>query len=483
MAFFFPEHLKSTRYASMYAELSAVERIILMREFIGVTYRNRYLFFQRHDYHARYVAPFCHNLQVAARLQYKRMHVPRRVWRKHTVVPQYLRLIYRHYVLGFALQLLRKHHSRDLLPPRPGCYPDAVYVLDALNWFLTHEEELEREIEAGIDAVMADDIRSLYVYCLQCYALTRNIMECSGPHRPGREMIRNACIGGNIPLGAELEFSNLGHRASFDHMFLRHARETIFHNFVYFHHFFLGDVSWRLGGYLDHHVRLRRYLPVPWIGGFFEYALVRLDYPRRFSMPLTCDPGFLAQYLKHVIRFAAPIEPHSLHVNIEQVFSPARDVPALSDYQCLLLLGGDMQVDEDGKIREQRLCHHELMKMVRQRRHLSLFDNQRHLVNEYAFLRLHEGCSSRVWRSIILALKGFNAVSLVGEDAPEPINDLARWARRPEGLTREQLRAFVKRVRHGLELEQVYSPAKLNRYMEDLMDILIQENQRLSSPV
>jgi hypothetical protein len=169
-------------------------------------------------------------------------------------------------------------------------------------------------------------------------------------------------------------------------------------------------------------------------------------------------------------------------VNIEQVFSPARDVPAMSDYQCLLLLGGDMQVDEDGRIREQRLCHHELMKMVRQRHHLSLFDNQRHLVNEYAFLRLHEGCSSRVWRSIILALKGFNAVSLVGEDAPEPINDLARWARRPEGLTPEQLTAFVKRVRYGLELEQVYSPADLNRYMEDLMDILIQENQRLPSP-
>jgi hypothetical protein len=285
-----------------------------------------------------------------------------------------------------------------------------------------------------------------------------------------------------VPLGAELEFSNLGYRASFDHMFLRHAREKTYHNFIYFHHFFLGDVSWRLGGYLDHHVRLRRYFPVPWIGGFFEYALVRMDYPRRYSMPLTRDPGFLALYIHSVINFVPQIKPHSLHLNVEVFPNPDADLPELSDYLCLLLLGGDLQMDGDGKIREQRLCRHELMKMIRQREHLSLFDSRSHKVNEYAFLRLHAGCSPEVWTKIILALKGFNAVSRVGDDAGEPINDLALWARRPHALNQRQIEAFVRRVRHGLEVERAYSPAELNRYMGDLTDILVQENQRLQAP-
>jgi len=483
MAFFFPEHFRNTPYASMYAGLSAVERIILLREFIGVTYRNRLRFFQRHDYHAYYASPFRHNIQVAAAHQYTRMHLPRHVWHKQAVVPQYLRLIYRHYVLGFALQLLRKYHHKDLPPPEPGCYPDAVYVLDALEWLHTHAAEINRSIEACMEQVEADGTRSLYIYCLQSYILTRRIMRNHGPALGRRHAIRQGCVGGRMPLGAELEFSNLGYRASFEHMFLRHGREKTFHNFIHFHHFFLGDVSWRLGGYLDHHVRLRRFLPVPWIGGFFEYALVRMDYPRRFSMPLTCDPGFLAQYVQSVIRFVPEIAPHSLHLNIETFPHAEMDVPALSDYQCLLLLGGDMRVDADGQMREQRLCRHELMKMVRQRQHLSLFDNQRHQVNEYAFLRLHRSCEPAVWTTVFLALKGFNAVSLVGDDAPDPINDLALWGRRPQALEYSQIEAFVRRVRHGLEHEQSYSCVELNRYMGDLTDILVRENQRLELPV
>jgi hypothetical protein len=481
MAFFFPAHMSSTRYASMYAELSAVERIMLLREFIGVTYRNRFLFFQSHDYHAYYAAPFRHNLQIAAKREYKRMHIPRHVWRKSEIVPQYLRLIYRHYVLGFAVQLLRKYHNHDLPPPQPGCYPDAVYVLDALQWFLAHEAEIDERIEICMKEVLKDGTRSLYFYCLQSFILTRQIITHTGPGSAWRRIVQNACTGGRVPLGAELEFSNLGYRASFDHMFLRHAREKSFHNFIYFHQFFLGDVSWRLGGYLDHHVRLRRYFPVPWIGGFFEYALVRMDYPRRYSMPLSHDPGFLALYIHSVIRFVPQIKPHSLHLNVESLWDNDADIPALSDYKCLLLLGGDMQVDDDGKIREQRLCRHELMKMVRQRDHLSLFDNRRHMVNEYAFLRLHAGVPTDVWTTIVLALKGFNAVSRVGDDAVEPINDLALWARRPHALSMEQIEAFVRRVRHGLELEQVYLPAQLNRYMEDLTGTLVRENQRLVS--
>jgi len=80
-----------------------------------------------------------------------------------------------------------------------------------------------------------------------------------------------------------------------------------------------------------------------------------------------------------------------------------------------------------------------------------------------------------------MALKGFNAISRVGGDVAEPINDLALWARRPYALAPGQIEAFVRRVRCGLELEQAYSPAELNRYMVDVTDILVRENQRLET--
>lgn len=479
MAFFFPQHARKSKYAQMYAELSVVERIILLREFIGVTYRNRFRFFKRHDYYAYYAAPFRHNIQVAAKRKEKRLRIARHIWNKKDILPAYLRLIYRHYVLGFAVQLLRKHHRENLPPPEPGCYPDAVYVLDALQWFLAHETQINQGIEASMQEVMAKGHRSLYLYCLQSLVLTLQILEQSGPCIAGRRRIKQSCIGGRVPLGAELEFSNAGHKASFNHMFCRHRREKSFHNFIYFHHFHLDHVTWRLGGYLDHHVRLRRFLPVPWIGGFFEYALVRMDYPRHYSMPLTCDPGFLALYTTSVVRFLSGIKPHSLHVNVEVLRPETTEVPHLSDYKCLLLLGGDLQVDEDGRIREQRLCQHELMKMVRRRKHLSLFDNLRHSVNEYAFLRLHGDCGAEEWISVFLALKGFNAVCLGGDEVVEPIDELALWARRPEALSLAHIEAFINRVRRGLEIEQIYTPAALSRYMEDLGHILVQQNQRL----
>ncbi len=479
MAFFFPEHAREGKYAQLYAQLSAVERVILLREFIGVTYRNRFRFFKRHNFYSYYAAPFRHNIQVAAKRKEQRLRIARRVWNKKEILPAYLRLIYRHYVLGFALQLLRKYHRAGLPPPEPGCYPKAVYVLDALQWFLAHETEINQRIEVCMQEVMADGSRSLYIYCLQSLVLTLQLLEQSGPYLPGRHNIRKSSIGGRVPLGAELEFSNAGHKASFNHMFCRHKHEKTFHNFIYFHHFHLDHVTWRLGGYLDHHVRLRRYLPAPLIGGFFEYALVRMDYPRRYSMPLTRDPGFLALYVSSVVRFLPEVEPHSMHVNIEAVWPEPTEVPHLSDYKCLLLLGGDLQVDDDGRIREQRLCQHELMKLVRRRNHLSLFDNLRHSVNEYAFLRLHLERTTAERTSVFLALKGFNAVCLGGAELTEPIDELALWARRPNALRSEQLEAFVKRVRRGLELEQAYSAATLNRYMEDLGHILAQQNQRL----
>lgn len=480
MACYFPDHARGSRYEQLYAELSAVERVMLLREFIGVTYRRRFWFFRQYDYRAFYRAPLRHNLQVAAARQDQRLQVPWRIWRKSDLRPHYLRLVLRHYQLGALLQRLRRRH-RDRLPPaEPGCHPDGPMLLTALGWYLNHAALLTCQTDQLIARLEAENCRSLYLYCLACqHQISQLLAQDDSPLEDCLPLAQR--VGGRWPLGAELEFSNLGYRASFEHSFGRHRRDPRFHNFIYFHHYFLEDVSWRLGGYLDHHVRLRRYLPLPWIGGFFEYSLVRMDYLRRYSLPLTCDPMLLAHYIARVVRFSPDIAPHSLHLNCEQIACGERLPPRLGDLLCLLLLGGDLQRDDStGDWVEQRLSRHELIKLVRRRQHLSLWDGRPHAVVEYAFCRLRAHWQVEDWFLLLLAVKGFNASADFGHGEQVPIELLAQWARRARPLAAHQIEGFVTRVAEGLLREQVYSAAQVSRWRVALEQRLWRENRRLA---
>ncbi|MCK4622884.1 MAG: hypothetical protein KAT62_11795 [Desulfuromonadales bacterium] len=477
MSFFFSEHAQHPFYGTFYGRLSAVERGMVLREFIGVTYRRRFQFFKRHRFHHPQSA-FKNNLYLAAQRQDRRFCIRRRIWRKKQLLPAYLELIFRHYVLGFVVQMIRKRHAR-VLPTEPGCYPDAPLILAALEWFAEHEPELEALIKQQIAQVLAEDSRHLYLYCLRAFHITRQLCDALPLQAAVTRSLRYR-IGGQVPLGAELEFSNLGYRASFEHSFGRHGQDQPFRNFIYFHQFFLEDVSWRLGGYLDHHVRLRRYLSVPWIGGFFEYNLVRIDYPRRYSLPLTRDPGFLARYIQRVVAFNRCVAPHSLHLNVECVDQGALLVPQLSDYLCLLLLGGDLTVDDDGRLCERRFARNELIKMVQQRRHESLFDHIHHLVTEYAFLRLSATRGYDDWLSLILALAGFNRVSDLGRYCLEPLGDLLYWAHQPQALAGQEIESFLAKVEQGMLADSSLDKVLVQCHLRRLRHWLERQNARLT---
>ena len=476
MPFFFPKHAQNSAYQQRYEQLSAVERGMVLREFIGVTYRRRFQFFRRHHFHKPYRA-FKNNLQLAAQKQDKKFYISRRIWRKKPQVAAYLKLIFRHYILGFTVQLLRKQHLVQL-QPEPGCYPDAPLILAALEWFTAHEDAINPLIDAEVEQVMAEDSRHLYLYCLRAFLLTRTLVQADTLAEAVQRSF-SFRVGGSVPLGAELEFSNLGHRAAFEHSFARHKQDQPYCNFIYFHHFFLEDVSWRLGGYLDHHVRLRRFMPVPWIGGFFEYNLVRIDYPRRFSLPLTLDPGFLARYILQVVAFNKTVQPHSLHLNVECLTPVADEVADLSDYICLLLLGGDLAQDASGVWSERRFARNELMKMVQLRQHPSLFDHERHKVLEYAFLRLQDGRSSDQWLSLIIALIGFNRVTNFTKYCLEPLGELLHWAHDPRPLEDGQIDSFLHKVARGLSGDDLLPTPVADEHMVKLKEWLYQQNNKL----
>jgi len=441
---------------------------MVLREFIGVSYLGRFRFFAPL---ARFPSSFRRNLLIAAARQDRRFRINNRMWAKPELTRAYLRLVFRHYLLGFVAQLTRKSCRRELPVNCPTCYADAPVILAALIWYNRRWSALKAEIDSLIDHCFARRQQHLYSDCLLAYR-TAAALFCKEEMQDIIDQVKACRVGGTTPLGAELEFSNLGKDAGYECSFGRHRRDPQFHNFIHFHKFFLSDVSWRLGGYLDHQIRLCRYRPAPWVGGYLEYSLVRLDYLRKYSMPLTQDPGFLARYLEEVIDFSRDIAPHSLHLNLENPRA-GRERPTLDDYLCLLLLGGDLRRSEQGELLEHRFANNELRGIVQHRKHLSLYDYHEHQVTEFAFLRLwRKDQRAYGYLPVIMALKGFLWEYDIRSYCREPAGDMLHWAHRPQPLPAASIRRFLTRVESGLIREGAHSRALIAKTMEELRSIL-----------
>ncbi|MEJ2201987.1 MAG: hypothetical protein P8X63_13385, partial [Desulfuromonadaceae bacterium] len=229
-----------------------------------------------------------------------------------------------------------------------------------------------------------------------------------------------------------------------------------------------------LGGYLDHQIRLRRYRPVPWVGGYLEYSLVRLDYLRKFSMPLSKDPGFLARYLEEVVAFNRDIAPHSLHLNLEDP-GAGKECPTLDDYLCLLLLGGDLRRSEDGRLREHRFADNELRGMVQQRNHLSPSDNHQRRVTEFAFLRLwNRGQRHYGYLPVIMAIKGFQWAFDIRRCCREPLGAMLHWAHRPRPLPETAITRFLQQLEAGLLREGAHDRNLIRTQLTQIRSILLE---------
>jgi hypothetical protein len=254
--------------------------------------------------------------------------------------------------------------------------------------------------------------------------------------------------------------------------------------------FHLEDVTWRLGGYVDTHEHGRRIFSLRRYGGFFEYSLVRVDYPRQYTLPLTRDCEIAARMIYESIDFIPEIHPHSLHLNIENCF-PGEFEPGLEDFICLLLLGGDFSRDGPGRLRERRLAEREIHRFIKLRRHLSLLTGRKQEVVEYAFLRLHpKGMSAAVvdYAFLITVLKGFqNRFRLARELCLERLPALFDWAENPRPLGREAITRFVRQVSAGLAREAVMGPQALADFESRLETVLGDCQRRIfsssSSPV
>jgi len=267
---------------------------------------------------------------------------------------------------------------------------------------------------------------------------------------------------GNMPLGAELEFSNIGGRV----IGAAEGDDPTFDGFYYFYDFDLMRRGWKLGAHIDDHgflttthTRTR---------GFLELAFGRYKLLGDVSKPATCDPWVLSKLISLAIRYMG-IRPHSLHISLQTTPNLPFQKLENPDYLlCLLLLGGDVRPDNDGTLREMRIFQHEIIREDRNvhfsrlnRHHKNPEETSWNVVAEFQFPRLFFDYD---FQPLIMALKGFQLGAnpyplMANKDCPyegyhrEIEAFLLQWAQHPTPISKQSLEQFVTIIEQGLSQE------------------------------
>jgi hypothetical protein len=302
--------------------------------------------------------------------------------------------------------------------------------------------------------------------------------------------IRSSLQPGLIPIGFELELSNLGASAIEPLRSASNLKDPVYNGFNYFYDFALDVLCWKLGGYVDDHSgsgeKSRR-------GGFFEIAPGRLSIAGELSRPATCDPWLLNQLIHELVSFFSDARPHSLHLSFQllrkQIDNP-RVLP-LGFVMCLLAMGGGPEAKAGGlwlsrmgrdEITRYR-SEEELVFARRSRRNwfLGLEGGSGRApaqattyIQQYKFIRLDKRTD---YEPLILCLKGLqiawnaddylSAEQLQANPRLRPqYQKLKRWAAEPTQISSATIRRFLHTVQEGLMHERHYQPAHSLHYIE-----------------
>lgn len=476
MALYFPPQFNSTFYRSFYDSLTPVEKVRFHREFIGVTYKRRFL----HLKASHSSQSFKDNLAVASKNLHEKMVINWFTWHRKKLLPVYLSLVFRHYLFGFLVQFTQASPWMGVPQPSPSCYWATTINLVVLRWMNRHWDVWQRKLAPLIDRVIVEENRHLFIYCLLALKVAKELFVPEEFAAEAKEL-RSLLMPGRTPIGVEMEFSNLGRYATFDKLSKGHDFHDPFHNMEYYSAFMLDDVTWRLGGYVDTHVRGRRLFTLSRFGGFYEYCLVRIDYPRKYSLPLTSDPAVAALMVREAVDFVREIKPHSLHLNIEHR-GLGEVKPVLDDYLCLLMLGGDLGRDEEGRLRERRFAGNELRGVIQRRKHLSFFEEKKKEVVEYSFLRLWRyGDRDYDYLPVIMAFKGFQYGYNMDLSCRDQVQGMLHWAQNPQPLPESSIHRFMATVKSGLQREGGHSGQCIARFGAKVLAVLRKWNQMLAA--
>jgi hypothetical protein len=357
-------------------------------------------------------------------------------------------------------------------------------LLVALRMINTNPKTVNLILHRGLETMPPSEQYDLIDYVKYAIAAAEKVFD-PRVARSNLQWIRNNFQPGLIPMGVELELSNIGHRAIHKDSV---KKETMFDGFRYFNEFALDELMWKVGGYVDDHSgthgRAKR--------GFLELSPGRLNIVGELSKPATADPWMLSQLIRELTAFY-PVEPHSLHMTFQlrKRKHLSQTVPPLNIIKCLCILGGGMEENRSGRLWVSRLDHEEIERneygeelvfaRTSKRRHRMPSDTHSTPVSkypvythQYKFIRLEKRAN---YEPLIMALKGIQLSINPGDYLTtqqlaanrrlrNEYEELKAWAANPTPISRRSKGRFLDAIYDGLMNEGHNKPYHKAHYID-----------------
>lgn len=302
--------------------------------------------------------------------------------------------------------------------------------------------------------------------------------------------IRSNFQPGLMPLGIEVELSNLGPAAVEPQRSLQNKTDPVYDSFKYFYDFKLDVLSWKLGGYIDDHTGSTEQARCR---GFLELAPGRLNIAGELSRPATADPWLLSRLIHQIVNFF-DVLPHSLHLSFQLRKNQIgkQKVLPLGFVKCLLVLGGGPERKKTGRLWVSRMGYDEITQNAfgeelvfarTTKRRWYLGDDEiadklpaqatTH-VQQYKFIRLDRKTN---YEPLILCLKGlqlgYNPADYLSAEQLQVSSRLRRefaelkqWALEPTRISTKTIKRFLNIVQYGLMNEGHHRPVHGLHYID-----------------
>ncbi|UCE49695.1 MAG: gamma-glutamylcyclotransferase [Phycisphaerales bacterium] len=316
--------------------------------------------------------------------------------------------------------------------------------------------------------------------------------------------IRSSLQSGLMPLGLEIELSNVGAAAVEPQKSIQKVTDPTYDGFKYFHDFRLDVLSWKLGGYVDDHTgstdRSRR-------SGFLELAPGRLNIAGELSRPATADPWLLNQLIREITNFY-DVRAHSLHLSFQlrkRQIGKQRTLP-LPFVKCLLVLGGGPERKRTGRLWVSRMGYDEIKQyeygeelVFARTSKRKWFLGEDEIANQppvqaithvqqYKFIRLKKGAN---YEPLIMCLKGlqlaYNPADYLTRQQltsdhrlQRQYNELKKWAAEPAEIAPQTIKRFINVVREGLMNEGYHKPVHKLHYINWVLSAIERQLRRFN---
>ena len=390
-------------------------------------------------------------------------------------IENYLKLVVKQVLLNQFEQHLQFRFRFELnqMVNSMRYYTRTVSLLIALRMLNANAPTVEMILKRCFETMPPTGAYELLDYVKYAVSAADNMFD-DRVARGVMHVVRHNLQAGLIPMGAEMEFSNLGYRAVMKNI---SDKDAVFDGFRWFDKFALDVLTWKLGGYIDDHSGEF----ASGRCGFFELAPGRLNIAGELSKPATGDPWILSQLIRETVAFY-PIGPHSLHLSFQLRRNQIghQTVLPLNFVKCLFVLGGGTQISNTGQVFVTRMSQDEIRQdrygeelvFARTSKRMCAFadtdesDSEPRfqpvsMVQQYKFIRL-DGRAN--YEPLIMALKGLQlsinpgdyltAAQLAGNPRlQEEYEELKDWAANPAVIGQQTLQEFLDTIRQGLNSE------------------------------